>query len=86
MRNTVTQEQIEEIIKGGTLITGKIGRKTTVLCLVLQNGFEITATSACVDPENYDLAIGEEVCKKKIADRLWELEGYRLQDELAHAT
>jgi hypothetical protein len=32
----------------------KLGRKTTVVCLTLENGYEVLGTSACVDPETYD--------------------------------
>ena len=45
----------------------------------LKNGFVLTADSACVDPANYDKRMGERICLEHIANKLWELEGYRLQ-------
>lgn len=35
---------------------------------MLRNGFEIIETSACVDAQNYDQKLGEEICMKKIKD------------------
>jgi hypothetical protein len=32
--------------------------------------------------KNYDEVIGTEICKKRIENKLWELEGYCLQKEL----
>lgn len=29
------------------------------------------------DPDNYDHDLGVEICKKRIEDELWKLEGYR---------
>ena len=77
--NTVTQAQIEALMAGGSFYDTKIGNKTCVLTLMLANGFEITESAACVDPANYSREIGIDICKKRIADRLWQLEGYRLQ-------
>ena len=45
-----------------------------------------TGHSACVSPENFDQDIGEEVAGKKAraiaTDKLYELEGYRLWQEI----
>lgn len=46
---------------------------------VLRNGFEIIETSACVDARNYDQKLGEEICMKKIKDKIWYLLGFLLQ-------
>lgn len=59
-----------------------IGKKTTVVVLTLKNGFEVVGTSACVDPANYDEKIGAEYARKRALDKVWELEGYRLQSAL----
>ena len=48
----------------------------------LPNGFVLTESSACVDPANYDEKLGYEICIKKLTERVWELEGYLLQNEL----
>jgi len=35
-----------------------------------------------VDPLNYEHGLGVELCLEKIKNRLWELEGYLLQEKL----
>jgi hypothetical protein len=77
--NTVTESQVQEKIKEQACI--KVGEKTTVCLTILHNGFEIVTSSSCVDPSNYDHAVGSEYAKKKALDKLWELEGYLLQNK-----
>ena len=84
--NKVTKEDVLDIINESSIIveTG-VFDKSTVLHCKLPNGFVITTTSACVDPENYDAEIGEDICYDKLMDKIWELEGYRLQSERYYA-
>ena len=56
-----------------------IGDKTTLVRVVLVNGFEIIESSACVDKANYSEEIGAEVCLNKIKDKIWYLLGFLLQ-------
>ena len=60
----------------------KMGLKTTVCLITLTNGFEIVGTSGCVDPDNYDFNIGAEIARKNAIDKIWELEGYLLQQRI----
>ena len=85
MKNKITQQDIDEIIKNGTLTVETIGEKTTMVRFVTKDGYEIIETSACVDKANYNEAIGAEICRKRIEDKLWAYEGYLLQKELAKA-
>lgn len=80
--SSITQAQIDAILKESTFEYEKMGEKTTVLLCRLPNGFELVESSACVDPANYSSIQGIEICKKRIAQKLWFLEGYRLQCEL----
>ena len=75
--NTITEECIEGCIESCEFI--KLGNKTTCCLLTLRNGFEICATSACVDPNNYDHDIGCKLARQRAVDKVWELEGYKLQ-------
>lgn len=81
-RNTITDEQIDEIVNRTEFKTMTIYGKTTIVSAKLPNGFVIVEASSCVDPDNYDETIGADVCKKRIINKIWELEGYKLQDEL----
>ena len=51
MENKVTSEQIERIIKNGTLEVQTLGDKTTLVKFTTKEGFVIVATSSCVSPE-----------------------------------
>jgi len=81
--NSITQQQIDALVAASTVTVGKAGAKTTTVHVKLGNGFELFESSACVDPANYNEELGAEVCLRRIKDRLWLLEGYRLQCELA---
>ena len=48
----------------------------------MPNGFVITESSACVDPDNYNEDRGIDICLDKIVDKIWELEGYLLQNTI----
>jgi hypothetical protein len=82
MSNTVTVEQIKNIMDNSQFLIHTILNKTTIVVCQLPNGFTIVESSSCVDPKNYDEVIGYEICKKRIENKLWELEGYCLQKEL----
>lgn len=78
----ITEEYIDEILENSEFnIWTEFGKCTVVSCQ-LPNGFVITESSACVYTDDYNAEIGEEICKKKIKDKVWELEAYRLQQYL----
>lgn len=79
---TITEEMINDIIDNSKIMTTTTFDKCTIVSCQLPNGFVITESSACVDPKNYDLELGKEICMKKIKDKVWELEGYLLQETL----
>lgn len=80
--NTVTQEQINDMLTAAFVETYTLWGKTTVVSVKLENGFVLTESSSCVDPANYNHKIGFEICMRRIENRLWELEGYKLQDAI----
>lgn len=84
MAKAVTQEHIDAIIaKSEKMVLHRVHGKCTVISLKLPNGFVITESTGCCDPANYDEKIGEKIVLDRIANRLWELEGYVLQNVLA---
>lgn len=85
MENTVTQEQINNLIAESDIKVSTIFDKITVVSLKLPSGFVITESSGCVDPANYDESLGRELCLQRIENRLWELEGYALQKSIANS-
>ncbi len=79
MKNTITQEYIERLFLESEKDVQTIFDKCTVMVCKLKNGFIIVESSACVDPSNYDFNMGIEICEERIKNKLWELEGYKLQ-------
>lgn len=83
MKNKITQEDINAILDKTQWTVEEFHGKCTVVVAKLPNSFILTESSVCVDPTNYDVNIGIECCKERIVDKIWHLEGYRLQCELA---
>lgn len=81
-KNTVTAKQISDMISDSEVHVSTIFDKVTVVSVKLPNGFVIVESSACVDPANYSEEMGREICMKRIANKLWELEGYLLADKI----
>ena len=76
---TITQEYINEIMENSEFEVHTVFGKCTIVSCRLPNGFVIVESSACVSPDNYNEEVGTEICIGKIEDKIWELEGYRLQ-------
>lgn len=77
--NKVTQEHINDLLSKSKYEVATFNNKTTVVVLTLPNGFSITESSSCIDPSNYDEDLGKKLCMERIENKLWELEGYLLQ-------
>lgn len=76
--NTITQEFVDYLVDNSCMDVQTIDNKTTIVYILLPNGFSMVESSSCVDPNNYDEKIGEEICIEKIKNRLWELLGFML--------
>jgi len=83
-KNTITQEQITNIMENSKIEVITMGLKTTVVSVTLPNGFVIVDSSSCVDAVNYDEEMGKEIVLKRIENKVWELEGYKLQCEMSN--
>lgn len=56
------------------------GSTTTVCYLTMQNGFTILGQSSCVDPKEFNIALGEKYAYEDAIDKIWQLEGYLLAE------
>lgn len=83
--NKITQEHIDAIIVSKTFIVLPDG-VTTICQLILNNGFSVLGSSACVDPANFNLQMGRDIAFKNAQDKVWELEGYLLKEEMFRAS
>lgn len=57
----------------------------TICIIILENGFKVEGTSACVDPSRYNEEIGQEEAYKAAFDKIWEKEGYLLKQQMFEA-
>lgn len=71
----VTQAMVDAFIVGTDV--SRIDNHTVVAVRLL-NGFTLIETSACVDPANYDEAIGVRLATEKAKKRIWEYLGFML--------
>lgn len=78
----VSEDDVKMLLAHSEITVLTVFDKCTIVAVRLPNGFIITESSACVDPLNYDVELGKEICMKNIEDKLYELEGYHLQAEL----
>ncbi|WP_236136748.1 Gp49 family protein [Mongoliitalea daihaiensis] len=78
--NKVTKEHINSKIN--TVEYRKLTDKITHCIITMSNGFQVTGESAVVDPSNFDEKIGREIAFDNAFKKLWELEGYLLQEKL----
>ena len=55
---------------------------TTHCIIILENGFKVEGVSACVDPAIYDEQKGRQYAYENAFNKIWELEGYLLKQNL----
>jgi hypothetical protein len=81
----ITPSDIDDIIKD---IAYYVFPETllTVCCLTLQNGFNVTGESACASPENFNKEIGEKIAFDNARQKIWQLSGYLLKQNLYEQT
>lgn len=56
--------------------------KVMVCEITLENGFTVRGEAATVSKENFNYSIGQDISFKDARDKIWELEGYLLQERL----
>lgn len=82
MCDYVPQGKIDKIMKNTRMEHEVFEGKCLITKAVLPNGFIIVTSSSCVDPANFDIAIGRDTNLKFIEDKVWEMEGYKLSCEI----
>lgn len=76
--NKVTASDIHAKIKKTTYSV--LPDSTTTVCqLTLENGYTVIGTSACVDPKQFNQALGEKYSFERAFEEIWALEGYLLK-------
>jgi hypothetical protein len=77
----LSPKDIDSVIVSETFTVLPSG-KSMVCELTLENGFTVRGDSACVSKENFNFDIGKEISRENARNKVWELEGYRLQESL----
>lgn len=80
-KNTITPEDIDREVQSEQFHVFP-GSKTTFCLLTLRTGFEVSGTSACVDPANFDKTIGEHWARVDARTEVGNHLAFRLQDTL----
>lgn len=75
----LTPEHIDSIIVEETYTILPSG-KVTVCELTLKNGFTVRGESATVSKANFNVEIGQRLSRGNARNKIWELEGYLLQE------
>lgn len=78
--SAVTAEDVAAAVVGETFTVLPSG-KVMVCELTLKNGFTVRGESAVVSKENFVFAKGQEISRRRAMDKVWELEGYLLQEK-----
>lgn len=81
MKDHLTQEDINAKIRDAKFTILEDGR-TTICNLYLENGFTVRGESACVSKENFNQTIGEQIAFENAKEKVWELEGYLLAEDI----
>lgn len=78
---SISEEHLNSLIKETSFWNNG---KTTVCIIELNSGFQVVGTSGIVDKSNFDENIGNHFAYKNAFEKLWELEGYLLQNQLTN--
>lgn len=80
----LTPDSIEAVIVGETFTNLPSG-KVMVCELTLKNGFTVRGEAAVVSKENFNEEIGRKVSRENAKKKIWEVEGYLLQQTIFEA-
>lgn len=76
---------IDAAIVGETYTTLPSG-KVMVCELTMRNGFTVRGEAATVSKANFNEDIGRKISRENARNKVWELEGYLLQQRLSEVT
>lgn len=76
----LSPEKIDAVIVGKTFT--KLPSGKCMICeITLQNGYTVRGEAACVSPANFDQEIGEKISFEDARNKIWQFEGYLLQEK-----
>ena len=75
--NKISQADVDAFI--GSVKDSQLDEKTTIVTAQTLTGFRQYEVSSCVDPANYDHALGVSIATERIKNRIWPMLGFVLQ-------
>ncbi len=81
MAPRITPEHIDSLIVSETYTLLPSG-KVMVCELTLKNGFTVRGEGSAVSKANFNEEIGRKVSRSNAREKIWQLEGYLLQEQL----
>ncbi len=75
--NKISQADVDAFV--GDVKGVQFDEKTTLVTAETITGFRQYEVSSCVDPANYDHALGVSIATERIKDRIWPMLGFVLQ-------
>lgn len=76
MQVRVSLEDIRKKVRSTSYT--RLSGTVTVCQMEMVNGYVVVGKSACVDPNEYNQALGEKFAYEDAINQLWPLEGYLL--------
>jgi len=77
----VSEQQIKDQIDSVTY--HRIPDTTIILAIIkLKSGFHVTGQSSCVDPNTFNIEIGEKIAFENAFDQLWQLFSFELKQKI----
>jgi hypothetical protein len=81
----LTPESIDSVIVEKTFTTLPSG-KCMICEITLKNGFTVRGESSVVSKANFNQEIGERIAFDNARKKIWEIEGYLLQEKVFNGT
>lgn len=78
----ITYEYVDEIMQNSEIEIQTVCDKCAVVSCKLPNGYVIVESASCPSVEEYDEDTYADICLDKIAEKIFELETYRIQEEI----
>lgn len=80
----LSPELIDSVIESESYVVLPSG-KSMICELMLRNGYSVRGESSVVSKENFDENIGRKISRANAREKIWQLEGYLLQQRLWEA-
>ncbi len=77
----VTKEYMESRISAVEYGSYPLTQTTTYCNILLDNGYSVRGEAACVNPENFNLEIGQKISYDNAFQKLWPLFGFLLAEK-----